>query len=281
MKKKIIFFVILIALFTGLFWIFQGLQKPKTLKVYFLDVGQGDSIFIKTPLGNTMLIDSGLDNSALRILSRKYIFHKKHIDIMLATHPDADHVGGFVPVLKTFSTNVFVENGFRKDNDLTSQIDYLLNEQKIQVIKAKEGSVIDLGSNVLFHILAPNSEEISKESNNSSIVGRLVYGDTKFLLTGDATISNEIRLVNEYGLNLKSDVLKLGHHGSRTSSTIEFLEIVNPSIAIVSAGYNNRYGHPHPEVLARLKKLKISHFSTISEGTICLESNGIDISKCR
>lgn len=281
MKNKILFFTILAISFIGPYFVIQNLQKPKNLKVYFLDVGQGDAVFIKTPAGNTMLIDSGIDNSALSVLSKKYIFRKKHIDIMLATHPDADHVGGFNSILRVFSTKVFIENGFNKDNQLMKQIDDLLFEHKIQTTTVKEGSIVDLGSGVVFKIFAPNDSELSKESNNSSIVGQIIYGDTKFLLTGDATISNEIRLINEYKSSLESDVLKLGHHGSRTSSTVEFLETVKPKISVVSAGRNNRYGHPHPEVLARLKNLKIPYLSTINEGTICLQSNGQFVTKCR
>lgn len=283
MKKKILFFIILVAFFVGLYFVFQNYQKPKTLKVYFLDVGQGDAIFIKTPSGKTMLVDAGAKDSVLKPLSRQYLFRKKHIDILLATHPDADHVGGFVPILNLYNADVFIGNGFSKDSQTMAQIEKLISEKSIKHVLVGEGSNIELGDNISFKILGPNEKELGGESNDSSIVGQLIYGNTKILLTGDASISNEIRLVKNYGEGeeLKADVLKLGHHGSRTSSAIEFLQTVRPNLVIISAGKNNRYGHPHPEVLNRLKYLNIPYLATANEGTVCIESNGDLINVCK
>lgn len=258
-----------------------GFSDNKNLQVYFLDVGQGDSIFVKSPSGKTMLVDAGPQNNILKPLSKQFSFRKKHIDVLLATHPDADHVGGFAPVLQNYDADVFVESAYVKDNQILVQIETLVNDKIENHIIATEGTVIDLGDGVTFKILSPNDNELEGDSNNASIVGRLTYGNNSFLLTGDASITNEIRLVKEYGTNLKSDVLKLGHHGSRTSSAIEFLQNVNPSIAIISAGKNNRYGHPHPEVLNRLKNVGIPYLSTINEGTICLQSDGVQVTRCK
>lgn len=266
-----------------------GFGHNKNLQVYFLDVGQGDSIFIKSPSGKTMLIDAGPQNNILKPLSKQFNFKKKHLNVLLASHPDADHVGGFVPVLQNYDADVFVESAYQKENQVLAQIETLVNEKVANHVIATEGTVIDLGGGVTFKIMSPSDNELEGDSNNASIVGKLIYGNNSFLLTGDATISNEIRLVKDYGSTgspqvvnqLKADVLKLGHHGSRTSSAIEFLQNVNPQIAIISAGKNNRYGHPHPEVLNRLKNLNIPYLSTITEGTICLQSDGVQVVKCK
>lgn len=292
--KKYIAFISVIALVGfSLFFAFKNLSingifnQQNILKVYFLDVGQGDAVFIKSPSGKTMLIDAGPQNNVLKPLSKQFLFRKKHINILLATHPDADHVGGFVPILKNYKVDGFIESAYQKDNQTLAQIESLVNEKIKNHIIATEGTVIDLGSGVSFKILAPNDSELNGDSNNASIIGKLVYGNNSFLLTGDASVSNEIRLVKDYSsassgqVSLKSDVLKLGHHGSRTSSSIEFLEAVNPGLAIISAGKNNRYGHPHPEVLNRLNYLKIPYLSTITSGTICLQSDGQKVSDCK
>lgn len=286
MKRKILFFIILVGFFAGLYFFILFNQKPKTLKVYFFDVGQGDAIFIKTPSGKTMLVDAGPGNDVLKPLSKHFLFKKKHIDITLATHPDADHVGGFTSILSMYDVGAFVESGFDHDTQTMNQIENMVSQKNIKHIIAREGTVVNLGDDINFNILAPNEAEMKRESNDASIVGKLVYGNTSFILTGDAPITTEIRLVKDYGsasspqVNLKTDVLKLGHHGSRTSSAIEFLQTVKPTLALISAGKNNRYGHPHPEVLNRLNYLNIPYLSTIDKGTICLQSNGAVVTKC-
>lgn len=296
-KKYLAFIGVIVFVIFALFFVYKNISKEvnknifsslgfghsKNLQVYFLDVGQGDAIFIKSPSGKTMLVDAGPQSNVLKPLSKQFLFRKKHIDVLLASHPDADHVGGFVPVMQNYSVDVFVESAYQKDNQILAQIESLVNEKVKNHVIATEGTIIDLGGGVTFKILSPNDNELNGDSNNASIVGKLIYGNNSFLLTGDASISNEIRLVKDYGGGgeLKADVLKLGHHGSRTSSAIEFLQNVNPSIAIISAGKNNRYGHPHPEVLNRLKNLNIQYLSTITEGTICLQSDGVQVSSCR
>jgi beta-lactamase superfamily II metal-dependent hydrolase len=286
-KKYLALVGILVFVIIALFFAYKNISKNfnfnhnKNLQVYFLDVGQGDAIFIKSPSGKTMLVDAGPQNNVLKPLSKQFLFHKKHIDVLLATHPDADHVAGFVPILKNYTVDTFIESAYQKDNQVLSEIEKLVNQKIENHIIAGEGTVIDLGDGVTFKILSPRDADLNGESNDASIVGKLNYGNNSFILTGDASISNEIRLVKDYGSGLKAGVLKLGHHGSRTSSSIEFLQNVKPSIAIISAGKNNRYGHPHPEVLNRLKNVGIPYLSTITEGTICLQSNGQQVSECK
>lgn len=288
-KKYLAFVGVIVFVIFALFFAYKNISSNldfrhnKNLQVYFLDVGQGDSIFIKSPIGKTMLVDAGPQNNVLKPLSKRFLFRKKHIDVLLASHPDADHVGGFAPVIQNYSADVFVESAYIKDNQILAQVETLVNDKVKNHVIATEGTIIDLGGGVTFKILAPNDDELSGDSNNASIVGKLIYGNNSFLLTGDASISNEIRLVKDYSGagELKADVLKLGHHGSRTSSAIEFLQNVNPQIAIISAGKNNRYGHPHPEVLNRLKNLNIPYLSTAIDGTICLQSDGVKVSRCK
>ncbi|MBP6912857.1 MAG: MBL fold metallo-hydrolase [Candidatus Pacebacteria bacterium] len=288
-KKYLAFIGVIVFVIFALFFAYKNISlnlsfgRNENLQVYFLDVGQGDAIFIKSPSGKTMLVDAGPQNNVLKPLSKRFLFRKKHIDVLLASHPDADHVGGFVPVMQNYNVDVFVESAYIKDNQILAQVETLVNDKVQNHVIATEGTVIDLGGGVTFKILAPNDSELIGDSNNASIVGKLIYGNNSFLLTGDASISNEIRLVKDYGEReeLKADVLKLGHHGSRTSSAIEFLQNVNPQIAIISAGKNNRYGHPHPEVLNRLKNVGIPYVSTTEKGTVCLQSDGEKVSECK
>ncbi|OGI72295.1 hypothetical protein A3J61_02190 [Candidatus Nomurabacteria bacterium RIFCSPHIGHO2_02_FULL_38_15] len=286
MKKRLFWLIAMVIIIAAGAFVYLYKPPQKTLKVYFLDVGQGDAIFIKTPSGTTMLIDAGPKDNVLKPLSKNFLFKKKHIDVLLATHPDADHVAGFVPVMKNYSSDVFIESAYEKDNQILSEIHNLINQKVAQHVIATVDTQINLGDGVEFKILSPNNSELDGDSNNASIVGKLIYGDTSFLLTGDASISNEIRLVKDYPstgsgqVGLKANVLKLGHHGSRTSSSIEFLESVKPDIAIISAGLNNQYGHPHPEVINRLKNLNIPYILTAKVGTICMQSNGQKVSTC-
>ena len=249
------------------------------LKVYFLDIGQGDSIFIQAPNGNQMIVDGGPPTGALeRKLGEILPFWDRYIDVVLMTHPDQDHIGGLVDLLKNYKAGVFIEPGVGSDNGVYQTLENEVNAEGIHKILARRGQRINLGGGVVFDILFPDRDTTGWETNRASIVGRLTYGNTSFLLTGDSPVEIEHYLV---GLDKKlatstlaSDVLKAGHHGSRTSSSEEYVREISPQYAVISAGKNNKYGHPHKEVVDLFNSLNIPILSTIEMGTIIFESDG-------
>ncbi len=249
------------------------------MRVVFLNVGQGDAIYIRAPSGNDMLIDSGpRDRSVLRELGAVMPWNDSDLDVILETHADADHIGGFPDTLKRFKVGALIESGnHSKTNTIDALIEEIVFEKKIPEVIAKAGMKIDLGDGVIFEILFPDKNVVGWETNKSSIVGILSYGDRKFLFTGDSPtqIENYLGSLNENGL--EADVLKPGHHGSKTSSSQYFLNAVKPEYAVISAGKNNRYGHPAPEIISRLKAQDIEIFQTAINGRVEFKTNGINL----
>lgn len=251
----------------------------KYLKVIFFDVGQGDAIYIEAPNKKQVLIDGGPDDSVLPLLSKFMPFGDRSIDLVIATHPDSDHISGLVDVLDDYKIQTFMNNGIVNDTTVYNNLENEIEENNIKNITAKSGMkiILDDKRNIYLDILAP-FEDISKEdTNDNSIVARLSYGNQSFLFTGDATIYSEVLMHQREKSLLDADVLKLGHHGSKGSSSILFLEDVSPKIGIISAGKNNRYGHPDGETLERLKELQIPYISTIDEGSIIFKTDGKNI----
>ncbi len=250
------------------------------MTVAFLDIGQGDAIYIEAPNGKQMLIDGGPDGKILQRLSEVMPFADRSIDIVLATHVDSDHIGGLFFVLNNYKVSDVIENGAVSKTMVYKNLEQEISKKKIPKIIAnnKMRIILDRKRNIYFDILFPDRDVSKLDSNDGSIVGRLVYGNESFMLTGDATIytENMIRW-NENPSTLRSQVLKLGHHGSRTSSSLLWLEEVRPDIAIISAGKNNRYGHPHQEILDRLKKLNIPYLATYKEGNIIFKTDGVKL----
>ncbi|PIR85922.1 hypothetical protein COU14_01685 [Candidatus Kaiserbacteria bacterium CG10_big_fil_rev_8_21_14_0_10_44_10] len=247
---------------------------PTVLCVVFLDVGQGDAIFIQAPSGRQMLIDSGRDSGVLRQLGEVMSFSDRDVDYVVATHPDADHIGGLSVVLDRFSVGNIIRTENESDTGVWETVERKIEEEGAVVHYARRGQRYDLGSGVYVEILFPDIDASELESNTSSIVARLVYGDTAFMLTGDSPKSIEEYLVLVEGENLESDVLKVGHHGSRTSTSELFLAEVEPEYAVISAGADNSYGHPHIEVTDALFNFGVTTLSTAENGNIVFWSDG-------
>ena len=265
--------LLFLATFCIWFLIYQG--SSKTLSVSFLDVGQGDSIFIETPSKNQILIDGGPPNKkVLRELGKKMPFYDRHIDVVIGTHPDQDHIGGFIDVLNRFKIGIFLEPGLPNDTSVYKEIVNLISEKKIKNIIAKRGMRLLLDEEAYMDIIFPDRGVSGFDTNDASIIARLVYGDHEFLLTGDSPQKIEKYLAYVDGKNLESDVLKAGHHGSKTSTSGELLSVVNPKYVVISSGKENSYGHPHEEVLNRLKDFKVGILRTDTLGTITFETDG-------
>ncbi len=276
-------------------WFLVLSRKPgRILEVDFLNVGQGDSILIKTPKGQTMLIDGGPDNKILEKLGKYLQPLQKKIDMVILTHPHADHVTGLIEVLRRYDVGLVIFNGIYLKTDNYDQFLKAIENNKIKVMIAEAGEAIHFGppaGELEFDIISPDknlsrsifnekSEGFSTDGNDvndTSIVGKLIYNDFSIMLTGDATSKIENKLL-AYGDDLKSDVLKIGHHGSKYSSFTSFLKTVAPKVEIIEVGAKNFYGLPSQAALSRLVMFNANVFRTDKNGDIRVLSDGFTTS---
>lgn len=269
---------VLVILLNLFIWPFVLLPGEPTLEVSFLDVGQGDAIFIEGPTGIQVLIDGGRDRSVLRELGKRMGPLDRSLDLIIQTHPDADHIGGLPEVFKKYEVSAYMTPGIPNITNPTMALESaVVDEFILQPYIARRGMRILLGGGAYADILYPDRDVSGVETNTGSVVMRLVYDETEFFLSGDAPEAIENWLVQLDGEKLESDVLKAGHHGSRTSTGEGLLSVLQPEAVIVSAGKDNQYGHPHPEVLERISASGARMLSTADEGTITFQSDGVVI----
>ncbi len=280
-RLGILVVLILIASLTIYVWYLE--DRKGVLTVAFLNIGQGDSIFIESPSGNQMLVDGGPGKSVLRELGAVMPFYDRTIDAIIATHPDADHVTGLIDVLDNYEVGLALEPGVEGTTET-----YKTLEEKIAIepgltkILARRGMVVDLGGGVKLQILFPDRDVSGWETNDASIVARLVYGQNEFLFTADSPQKMEKYLISIQPQGdalgkLESDVLKPGHHGSKTSTAPEYVAAVKPQYAVISAGLNNKYGHPHQITLDTLEKAGVKILRTDTDGRIVFQSDGTNL----
>lgn len=240
-----------------------------------LDIGQGDALFVESPSGTQMLVDGGPIHSILAPLSKVMPLYDKKIDVLMITNPDADHIGGFIDILKNYEVSYIIEPGTFNKSKTYATIEQLVKEKNVKKIIATKGMVLDLGSGVKDTILFPDRDVSKWSTNDGSIVSKLTYGNYSIMLTGDATKMTEAIVLSENSAQfLKSDILKIGHHGSHTSSSRAFVQAVAPTYALISDGKGNSYGHPHQETLDTLNSFGIKILRTDLLGTIIFKSNG-------
>lgn len=293
-KENIKFYTVSFFILANFFiWYAVFFEQRKDLTVAFLDVGQGDAIFIESPDGKQILIDGGSNESVVRELSKLMPFYDRSIDMVLMSHPDSDHIGGLPAVLKNYQVDFFIESGVSSGNGVYDELEKVVLEKGVKKFLAQQGMKVYLcdfdaqhssensveeeflkGCENYLEILFPNVDVSGFETNTASIVVRLVYGNESFLFTGDSPQKIENYLAMVYGNKLKVNVLKLGHHGSSTSNSEKFLGFTSPEYAIVSVGLNNRYGHPHQEVINLLNKFTIPLLRTDQLGTIIFKTDG-------
>jgi len=283
MRKSVaiqgIVLLVLLALACGIWYAVFREDRHGILTISFLDVGQGDSIFIDAPSGRQVLIDGGPDRSVLRELGKLMPWWDRSIDVVIATHPDADHISGLVDVLQRYRVQYIFHPGVEKNTGPAESMLLSVAKEGAEEVYARRGQVIDLGSGAYLEILFPDRDVSDVETNTASIVARLVYGDTAFMLTGDSPLSIEKYLVQLDGKELRANVLKAGHHGSKTSSSEIFVGFVSPEYAVLSRGCDNSYGHPHAEVVALFARFEIPTLDTCDEGTITFVSDGQKVSR--
>lgn len=247
---------------------------PHPLTVSFLDIGQGDSIFIKTPSGHTMIIDGGPTDAVLSRLNEQTDYFTRDIDVMVATHPDSDHVTGLIPVMEKYNVKNIVASGQTSETEVFHDVDEHMQSEGAQMQIANQGDVIDFQDGVTATILQPYAGEKFKDTNSASVSLVLSYDDETFLLTGDLPSTNEPILLSSGLLPKKITVYKAGHHGSKYSSGEQLLTYIKPEYAVISAGKDNKYGHPNPEAVERLTKYSKEILSTIDHGTISFLTDG-------
>lgn len=244
---------------------------PSALSIAFLDVGQGDAVLITAPNGNRLLYDAGPGTRAvLPALSKELSYFDRRIPFMIASHPDSDHIGGFVDVLQRYTPLVFLDGHTLSGSAEFAALDDLLTSAHIERRTLQSGSQLSLGAGVLIEVLGPTQDARKEElsSNDSSVVLLVQYGSSKILLTGDLESKEEARLVATYGSRLHATILKAGHHGSKSSSSETFLAAVAPKYVVISAGKNNKFGHPHEAALARIRATHAEIVSTLGGGSI-------------
>jgi beta-lactamase superfamily II metal-dependent hydrolase len=252
--------------------VFQYAHSRNTnLRIAFLDVGQGDAVLITAPNGNMLLYDSGTsDQKVLTALRNELPLFGGAVDVFVASHPDADHIGGFADVLPKSTPHLYLDGHTVNLSPLFAELEERLTGYAIPRRTVKAGTMIRLGGGVVIDVLAPeqNERKDSLSSNDASVVLLVRYGKSALLLTGDMEIKEEERLVKNFGSSLKATVLKAGHHGSKTASSDALLRAVQPKYVVISAGKNNKYGHPHAAAVSRIVASGGEILETATLGTI-------------
>lgn len=251
-------------------------DKNSGLIVYFLDVGQADCTLIQLPNGEEVLIDAGNYGDGSYIKNYLENLNVDDIEYFILTHPHEDHIGSAKEIINNFTVKKIYMPDVLASSNLYESTMLAIENKDIETIFAKPGLKIIDSPGLKLELLSPKSMYYS-ELNEYSAVARLEYDNTSFLFTGDAESVSELEMLGG-GFNLDSDVLKVGHHGGRTSSSIDFLKAVTPEYSIISCGEDNSYGHPHIETLNRLSDIGSDIYRTDELGTIVAVSNGKDIS---
>jgi len=279
LKQKIISGLSTIFILVLILSLDSGLRRNDAnsdLFVYYLDVGQGDSALIEAPNGIQILIDAGKGDKVLEELDKVIPFWDTKIDILVLSHGDLDHIGGFFDVLDKYDIDKIVRSTAKVNSEYEKELLDKAQSLDIQIVEIKTGDdlILDQTAGIFIKTYSPEENpENFADRNENSLVLELIYGESEFLFTGDATIETEAKLLQNFPDEINSDILKVGHHGSKTSTSQAFLDEVSPDYSILSFGENS-YGHPTQEVLDKLQNSGTKIFETKNHGTIVARSDG-------
>jgi len=251
--------------------------EDDALKAHFIDVGQADSILVQLPGKQNILIDAGNNDDADLVINYLRQQGVRRLEHVIGTHPHEDHIGGFDAVIQAFDIEKVYLPRVSHNTKTYEDVLLAIKSKGLKITEARAGLTLDTVSGINAVLLAP-SKSSYKDLNNYSAVLKLTYGSTSFLFTGDAGIESEQEMLLSSWQNPKADVLKVGHHGSHSSTSNAFLNVVSPDYAVISVGKDNDYGHPHVETLSRLGAAGVKIFRTDRQGTIVATSNGQSIS---
>lgn len=264
----------LVVLNIVIFWQIVVPKGKGVLTFSMMNVGQGDALYIEAPNGNQIVIDGGPGPQILRELPKLMPFGDRSLDMLVVTNPDKDHYAGFFDVLSRYSVAMVGKTETRSDTLFFTEFEKNISEKKIPTHILQKGDRIIVGGGAVIDVLFPDQNVSNWSSNDGSLVARLSYGSSSVFLTGDSTEKIENYLLRTQRDSLQSDIIKVPHHGSRTSSSFNFVKDIHPSIALISAGKDNSYGHPHLETINTFIALKIPYHVTAEEGTITYISDG-------
>ena len=273
MKNKYFYFAISILLIFFAYFSYQIFVETRPLQVVFLDVGQGDSILIQKGT-QQILIDGGPNGKTELAELGKYLpYFDREIELVIATHPDRDHIAGLVDVAKNYKIDKVIATGAEKDTAVFKEWKDIREYNRIETLEALRGDEVDFGGTKM-RIIFPEGpvDPAAGDANNQSVVARIDYGDNSFLFTGDIESPAEKEILAG-GENVDVDFLKIAHHGSKYSSSAEFLDATSPGTAIISVGANNSYGHPAEETLQKLNSRNIKILRTDEVGDIIFTCN--------
>ena len=280
-KKHGLILIVFFLLFISLLLIFTDWQSThRGFTFAMLDIGQGDGLFIESPTGTQVLVDAGPPRKILSELTKVMPYFDRSIDAIIITNPDQDHIGGIADVLSSYKVGEIFEPGTWNDSKTYQNLEEEIKRENIPDILAKAGMRLDLGGGAVIDILFPDRDVANWPTNDGSTVAVLSYGNEKIMLTGDATMKTENLILQNNNLaNLKSDILKVGHHGSKYSTSEEFIKAVSPKYAFISVGKDNKYGHPSPETMSRLEQFGVKIFRTDLLGAIILKCDKMEVCK--
>jgi len=279
--KKIIYFILIVLLFLALILgtIILFLKDSQKMEINFLDVGQGDAILIENGK-DQILIDSGKNGKViLEKLGEAMPFWDRKIELIVVTHPDADHYGGLDAVLDYYKVENLIKTEAENESEQWRSFKKEIEREGANVLNSTFGTTINFKTGAKLKVLYPiyKVSESVADKNDISIVTKLEFGENEFLFTGDLSMQGEKEILNS-GLDISSGVIKVGHHGSRSSTGDEFLKKVNPEEAIISVGKGNSYGHPHEEIISKLNSYAIRIWRTDEDGSIIFKCRNIDVS---
>ncbi|MFA6296368.1 MAG: ComEC/Rec2 family competence protein [Patescibacteria group bacterium] len=274
-NKKIVYSIIVVfGLLNIVLWP-AVFKSDKNLTAYFFDIGQGDASYFRTVDSQDVLIDGGPSSKILEKLGKVMPYYDKNIELMILSHSHADHIDGLVDVLKRYDVGEVLYFVTKDDYAGYSEFKRIIKEKNILEKNVKAGDEISIGQTKI-KILAPINYTEGEDQNDSSVVLRLIYGQNSIMMTGDAGVKNEKEILTS-NVDLKSDVLKVGHHGSKYSSSMDFLKAVAPNYGIIMVGLKNVYHHPGQITLDNLNNLGIKVLRTDLDKDIRCLSDGIKI----